>query len=59
MLQSFGWTGYFVLRTLGGLADWLDWGAPKTSQLAIDGTAGLRGAVITVTIHYASADPLG
>ena len=46
-------------RTLGGLADWLEWSAPKTSQLAIDGAAGLRGAVVTVTIHYASADPLG
>jgi hypothetical protein len=46
-------------RTLGGLADWLEWGAPKTRDLAIDGAAGLRGAVVTVTIHYASADPLG
>ena len=48
-----------VDRTLGGLADWLEWSAPKTSQLAIDGAAGLRGAVVTVTVHYASADPLG
>jgi hypothetical protein len=46
-------------RTLGGLADWLEWGAPKTRDLAIDGAAGLRGAVVTATIHYASADPLG
>ncbi len=46
-------------RSLGGLADWLDWGAPKTSGLAIDGAAALRGATVPVTIHYASDNPLG
>jgi len=46
-------------RSLGGLAEWLDWGAPKTSGLAIDGAASLRGAAVPVTIHYASPDPLG
>lgn len=46
-------------RSLGGLAEWLDWGAPKTSGLAIDGAASLRGATVPVTIHYASNDPLG
>ena len=46
-------------RSLGGLADWLDWGAPKTHDLAIDGAASLKGAVVPVTIHYASANPLG
>jgi len=46
-------------RSLGGLAEWLDWGAPKTSGLAIDGAAALRGATVPVTIHYASPDPLG
>ena len=46
-------------RSLGGLTDWLDWGAPKTHGLAIDGAAGLKGAVIPVTIHYASTNPLG
>ena len=45
-------------RSLGGLAEGLDWGAPKTSGLAIDGAAALRGATVPVTIHYASADPL-
>ncbi|WP_096700082.1 acyl-CoA transferase [Magnetospirillum sp. 15-1] len=45
-------------RSLGGLAEWLDWGAPKTSGLAIDGAAALRGASVPVTIHYASDDPL-
>lgn len=46
-------------RSLGGLAEGLDWGAPKTSGLAIDGAAALRGAMVPVTIHYASPDPLG
>lgn len=46
-------------RSLGGLAEWLDWGAPKTSGLAIEGAAALRGATVPVTIHYASDDPLG
>jgi hypothetical protein len=48
-----------VDRSLGGLAEWLDWGAPKTSDLAIDGAAALRGATVPVTIHYGSSDPLG
>ncbi len=46
-------------RSLGGLAEWLDWGAPKTSGLAIDGAAALRGATVPLTIHYGSSDPLG
>ncbi len=46
-------------RSLGGLAEWLDWGAPKTTGLAIDGAAALRGATVPVTIHYSSPDPLG
>ena len=45
-------------RTLGGLVDWVEWSAPQTRDLAIDGAAGLKGAVVTVTLHYASADPL-
>ncbi|CAA6605807.1 conserved hypothetical protein [Rhodospirillaceae bacterium LM-1] len=45
-------------RTLGGLVDWVEWSAPQTRDLAIDGTAGLKGAVVTVTLHYASSDPL-
>ena len=45
-------------RTLGGLVDWIEWGAPRTRDLAIDGAAGLKAATVTVTLHYASADPL-
>lgn len=45
-------------RTLSGLVDWIEWGAPRTRDLAIDGAAGLKAAVATVILHYASADPL-
>jgi len=45
-------------RTLGGLVDWVEWSAPQTRDLAVDGAAGLKGAVVTVTLHYASSDPL-
>jgi hypothetical protein len=45
-------------RTLGGLVDWIEWTGPQTRDLAIDGAAGLKGAVVTVTLHYASSDPL-
>jgi hypothetical protein len=45
-------------RTLGGLVDWIEWGAPRTRELAIDGAAGLKAAAVTVTLHYASSDPL-
>lgn len=45
-------------RTLGGLVDWVEWDAPRTRDLAIDGAAGLKAAVVTVTLHYASTDPL-
>ncbi|MBI4968176.1 MAG: acyl-CoA transferase [Rhodospirillales bacterium] len=45
-------------RTLGGFVDWVEWSAPQTRDLAIDGASGLKGAVVTVTLHYASSDPL-
>lgn len=45
-------------RTLGGLVDWIEWAGPQTRDLAIDGAIGLKGAVVTVTLHYASSDPL-
>ncbi len=47
-----------VDRTLGGLIDWIEWTGPQTRDLAIDGAAGLKGAVVSVTLHYASSDPL-
>jgi len=45
-------------RTLGGLIDGMEWGAPQTRDLAIDGAAGLKGAVVVATLHYLTIDPL-
>jgi len=45
-------------RTLGGLVDWVEWGAPQIRDLAVDGAAGLKAAAVAVTLHYASSDPL-
>lgn len=46
-------------RTLGGLADWVQLLRPDTSELAIEGAAADKGAVIPVEITYASASSLG
>lgn len=46
-------------RTLGGAVDWLDWSGPRLRDLAFDGAAGLKGAVLTVTLHYETSSPLG
>ena len=46
-------------RTLGGLCDWAEAEAPRPVDLAIDGAATLKAAVIPIVLHYASADPLG
>lgn len=45
-------------RTLGGLCDWVEAEAPRPVDLAIDGAAMLKAAVIAIVLHYASADPL-
>jgi hypothetical protein len=45
-------------RTLGGLCDWVEAEAPEPVDLAIDGAATLKAAVITVVLHYATNDPL-
>lgn len=46
-------------HTLGGLCDWVEAEAPHPVDLAVDGAAALKAAVITIVLHYASADPLG
>ena len=46
-------------RTLGGLCDWAEAKAPRPIDLAVDGAATLKAAVIPIVLHYASADPLG
>ncbi len=46
-------------RTLGGLCDWVEAEAPRPVDLAVDGGASLKAAVIPVVVHYATGDPLG
>lgn len=46
-------------RTLGGLCDWVEAEAPRPVDLAVEGAASLKAAVITVVLHYSLADPLG
>ena len=45
-------------RTLGGLCDWIEAEAPRPVDLPVDGAAALKAAVITVVLHYSTADPL-
>jgi hypothetical protein len=45
-------------RTLSGLCDWVEAEAPRPVDLAIDGAATLKAAVITIVLHYATSDPL-
>ena len=45
-------------RTLGGLCDWVETEAPASVDLPVDGAISLKAAVITVVLHYSTADPL-
>jgi len=45
-------------RTLGGLCDWVEADAPRPVDLPVEGAAALKAAVITVVLHYSTADPL-
>ncbi|SEN75928.1 hypothetical protein SAMN04488003_13313 [Loktanella fryxellensis] len=45
-------------RTLGGLCDWVEAEAPRPVDLPIEGAASLKAAVISVILHYSTADPL-
>ena len=45
-------------RTLGGLCDWVEAEAPRPVDLPVDGAASLKAAVISVILHYTTADPL-
>ena len=45
-------------RTLGGLCDWAETEAPRPIDLAVDGAATLKAAVIPIVLHYSSSDPL-
>ena len=48
-----------VDRTLGGLCDWVEAEAPASVDLPIDGAIALKAAVVTIVLHYTTADPLG
>ena len=45
-------------RALGGLCDWVEAEAPRPVDLAVEGAASLKAAVIPVILHYSTADPL-
>lgn len=45
-------------RTLGGRCDWIEAEAPRPVDLPIEGAASLKAAVISVVLHYTTADPL-
>ena len=45
-------------RTLGGLCDWVEPEAPQPVDLPVDGAQALKAAVIAVTLHYVTSDPL-
>ena len=45
-------------RTLGGLCNWVEAEAPRPVDLAVEGAASLKAAVIPVILHYSTADPL-
>lgn len=46
-------------RTLGGLCDWVEAEAPQPVDLPVEGAASLKAAVISVSLFYATSDPLG
>lgn len=45
-------------RTLGGLCDWVEPEAPVSVDLAIEGAAALKAAVIPIVLHYTTTGPL-
>ena len=46
-------------RTLGGICDWVEAEAPAPVDLPVEGAVSLKAAVVTVMLHYTTADPLG
>lgn len=45
-------------RTLGGTVDYARTEAPQTDDLAIEGAADIRAAIVPVILHYDTSDPL-
>jgi hypothetical protein len=52
-------TAFATDRTLGGLCDWVEAEAPASVDLPVEGAVSLKAAVVTVVLHYTTADPLG
>jgi len=45
-------------RTLGGLCDWVQSGAPSVEEIAEEGMRPIRAALVPVHLVYGSDDPL-
>ena len=45
-------------RTLGGRCDWVQPHAPAIEEIADDGTAPIRAAIVPIVLTYGSSDPL-
>ena len=46
-------------RTLGGLCDWAEAESPRPAEIAPEGAAPIKAAMVGVILHYATPDPLG
>lgn len=57
LIASIG-TAIAADRTLGGLCDWVEAEAPRPVDLPVEGAATLKAAVITVVLHYSTANQL-
>jgi hypothetical protein len=45
-------------RTLGGVVEYAEIGAPKFDELAPDGSSGIKACLLPVVLHYSSSGPL-
>ncbi|MET4683688.1 hypothetical protein [Brevundimonas faecalis] len=45
-------------RSLGGLAEWLEPGAPLTDDIVLDNAEPVRGAQLTILAVYSTPNPL-
>ena len=45
-------------RTLGGVIEYAEIGAPKFDELAPDGSSGIKACLLPVVLHYSSAGPM-
>ncbi|CAK0748169.1 Acyl-CoA transferase [uncultured Gammaproteobacteria bacterium] len=43
---------------LGGAVDYLSWSAPVTDDVAVPYGDAIRGAIVRVTLHYTTSNPL-